>query len=240
MSVRPVRVAVVVPARDEETLVGACLTALAAAGARLLSTHPDITLDLVVVLDRCTDRTEEIVRAAGIEPLVVDHGSVGAARADGAAVAVRRSRAAGVHDASLWLASTDADSVVPPHWLLTQVELAGGSDAVFGTVEPGGDADPAVLAEWHRRHDLREEHPYVHGANLGVRASTYLAAGGYPHLPAHEDVALAAALRAHTDRWVATDRMRVRSSARPLGRCEGGFAAYLSDLSELPDLAAEA
>jgi RNA polymerase sigma-70 factor (ECF subfamily) len=40
----------------------------------------------------------------------------------------------------------------------------------------------------------------VHGANLGIRASAYLAAGGFPPLPTAEDHALlAAAIRA--DPW---------------------------------------
>ena len=37
------------------------------------------------------------------------------------------------------------------------------------------------------------QHPHVHGANLGFRASAYLRAGGFPALPTAEDHALVAA-----------------------------------------------
>ena len=37
------------------------------------------------------------------------------------------------------------------------------------------------------RHPLGEDHPHVHGANLGVRASAYVLAGGFPRLRSHED-----------------------------------------------------
>lgn len=223
------RVGVVVPARDEEERIAACLDAIARAGARLHPSRPDIVVDVVVVLDRCVDGTEAVVRSVGLVPLTAE-GGVGTARAAGAQHAIARARAAGVDDRALWLASTDADSEVPEHWLQVHVELAeSGLDAVFGTVEPSG-ASPAVLAEWHRRHCLAEGHPYVHGANLGVRAATYRAAGGYPPLARDEDVTLVASIKATSPRWVATDRCRVASSGRLEARCVGGFADYLGAL----------
>ena len=53
-------------------------------------------------------------------------------------------------------------------------------------------------------------HPHVHGANLGIRASAYLAAGGFPPLRTAEDHALlAAATRAGSwSRRPATSRSR--------------------------------
>lgn len=232
MSDEVARVAVVVPARDEQVLVGACLGALLASRGHLTRRHPQIGVDLLVVLDRCTDATAHVVARAGVPAVISDHGQVGAARALGAAAALARSRTTGVADAALWLASTDADTVVPADWLTVQVELAqSGLDAVVGTVEPDGTDDARALVEWRRRHALAEGHPYVHGANLGVRASTYLTAGGYPHLPLHEDALLVESVRATTDRWVATDRTRVRSSGRRDGRCAGGFATYIDEIT---------
>lgn len=232
MSDRVARVAVVVPARDEQLLVGSCLAALLTSRDHLRRSRPDVVVDLLVVLDRCTDATAPVVAAAGVPAVVSDHGQVGAARAAGARCVLARSRAAGVPDAALWLASTDADTVVPVDWLAVQVELAqSGLDAVVGTVEPGDVEDPRALLAWHCHHELGEGHPYVHGANLGVRASTYLAAGGYPSLPLHEDAVLVDAVRATTDRWVATDRTRVCSSGRRAGRCDGGFATYMDEIT---------
>ncbi len=172
------------------------------------------------------------MRDHGLVPVRSDHGNVGGARAHGVLRALARARRAGVVPAQLWLAGTDADSIVPPHWLSTQVEFAeAGTDAVIGSVEPRDVADRLVLRRWHDRHDLREGHGYVHGANLGMRASTYLATGGFPHTRRDEDVALVEAIRRRTDRWIATDRTRVSSSGRLTGRCEGGFADYLAGLA---------
>src|SRR6478609_7131631 len=95
----------------------------------------------------------------------------------------------------VWIGSTDADSAVPPDWLLTQLRYADeGVDLVLGTVRP----DPAelpdpVVRRWLNRHDLADGHPHVHAANLGVRADIYRAVGGFAGVDVHEDVFLAAA-----------------------------------------------
>ncbi|WP_252974518.1 glycosyltransferase [Janibacter melonis] len=232
MSDRVARVALVVPARDEQLLVGSCLAALLTSRDPLRRSRPAVLVDLPVVLDRRPDATAPLLAAAGGPAVASDPRQAGPARAAGARCVLARSRAAGVPDAALWLASTDADTVVPVDWLAVQVELAqSGLDAVVGTVEPGDVEDPRALLAWHCRHELGEGHPYVHGANLGVRASTYLAAGGYPPLPLHEDAVLVDAVRATTDRLVATDRTRVCSSGRRAGRCDGGFATYMDEIT---------
>jgi hypothetical protein len=84
-----------------------------------------------------------------------------------------------------------------PNGLVSAISLAdAGWDVVLGTVS---------VADWdgHPPHvpDAFEQqyafglgpHPHVHGANLGIRASAYLAAGGFPSLRTAEDHALLAA-----------------------------------------------
>lgn len=222
-------VAVVVPARDEELLLPDCLRALQLARQALRQRRPDVAVTLLVVLDRCLDRSASVVaQEQGVESLVVSAGCVGSARAAGAAHVL--------HDADqpdqLWLASTDADTLVPPSWLVEQVALAeAGRDLVLGTVEPH-DVEGHLLSRWRRRHRLRDGHPHVHGANLGVRASRYVEVSGFPAVALHEDVLLVQAVKATGAPWIATDATRVRTAGRLDGRVTGGFATYLRDLAD--------
>ncbi|WP_235530594.1 glycosyltransferase family 2 protein [Phycicoccus sp. Root563] len=225
-------VVVVVPARDEELVLPDCLRSLERAVGALHAVRPHVAVTVLVVLDRCTDGSAEVVaRHPWVRSLDSSAGRVGTARAGGAADALRDA----TDPREVWLASTDADSVVPPHWLTAQVELAeGGADLVLGTVEPEL-VDDGLLGRWRQRHRLGEGHPHVHGANLGVRASRYLEVGGFPAVALHEDVLLSEAVKATGAAWVATDATRVRTSGRLDGRARGGFGTYLRDLAAESD-----
>ena len=56
----PPRISLVIPAHNEAAFLPACLAAARAAEARLAG-----GLEIVVVLNRCTDATEAIARDAG-------------------------------------------------------------------------------------------------------------------------------------------------------------------------------
>jgi hypothetical protein len=130
----------------------------------------------------------------------------------------------------VWLANTDADTTVPRDWLTSQLDIAGsGVDAVIGTVTPSG-LDAAAHHRWHTEHQLRDGHPHVHGANLGLRADTYIEVGGFAPLSVDEDRDLVAKVRRITNRWVATHRTTVVTSARTASRIEGGFATYITGM----------
>ncbi len=233
-------VLVVVPARNEEARVGACLDSLATAVAALERAERSLPVTVVVVLDGCTDRTAEVVaRRPWAHARPVDLGVVGAVRRHGvqAGAALLMSPGDGVGSARplpdrVWLAHTDADSRVPSDWLTGQVALAErGFDLVLGSVEP----EQAELSQqqwhrWQRAHRLVEGHGAVHGANLGVRLACYEAVGGFAALAVHEDIDLTSRLRRSGVRWVSTDLTRVRTSGRARGRVAGGFADYLSAL----------
>jgi glycosyltransferase involved in cell wall biosynthesis len=229
-------IAVIVPARNEEARIGAALRAIRHAADLLEATRPSVTVRIITVLDSCHDGTAKVAaRTAGGDPrfilLPLLAGGVGASRAHGidSAMSWAPSTAHGT-----WLANTDADSVVPAHWLRRQMEFAdAGADAVLGTVEPDpNDLDPAVLQRWKTRHPFGENHPHVYGANLGVRASAYLRAGGFPHVRSREDRILIARLRTIGATLAATDTLRVRTSGRTKGRAPQGFAAYLRSLGQ--------
>lgn len=223
---------VVIPARDEEQLLPRCLVSVEQARDALRASRPDLLIDITVVLDGCRDRSALVVEAARLHSLTVDFGMVGATRDAGVRWALASSAGNRISPGDLWIASTDADTVVPAHWLTRQIDLAEAHDAVIGTVEPFGLTDAAVLARWRARHHLIEGHPHVHGANLGVRGSTYLEVGGFLPVALDEDVDLVRRIRSHTSRWVATDSVRVASSARRISRCRGGFADAIIALED--------
>jgi glycosyltransferase involved in cell wall biosynthesis len=221
-------VGVVVPARDEEELLPHCLDALnvAVAQARRQGVHTDV----LVVLDSCVDGSAAVAAARPwARSLEVAAGSVGRARAAGLAAVVARHWH--VPRRRLWLATTDADSRVPPDWLVRQVALADrGADVVLGTVavDDWSEHPPQVASRWRAGYSHRDGHGHVHGANVGLRADAYLEVGGFATLERDEDVALVAAL-AHRP-VVRTGAIPVLTSARRGGRASGGFADHLAGL----------
>jgi hypothetical protein len=227
------QVLVVVPARDEEALVGGCLDSLEAAVGHLQGSRHACRVRVVVALDTCTDATAAVVaQRPWVHAVRVDLGVVGAVRAAGVAAGLRLLAEAGSVPPGerVWLAHTDADTRVPLGWLTSQVALAArGVDLVVGSAEPDPlDLEPTVLAVWHARHVLGEGHGFVHGASIGVRLSSYAEVGGFRPLAVHEDVDLVRRVRATGAVWRSTDRTRVRTSGRRQGRLSGGFADALA------------
>jgi len=120
---------IVVPAHNEETLLATCLAALREAGRAVTQ----VPVYLVAVADTCTDQTAATARACGARVISIHARRVGAARAAGMRELLRLT--AGLDPAEVWLATTDADSVVPPGWLRRQLDYADqGWDLVLGTV----------------------------------------------------------------------------------------------------------
>ncbi|MET9615795.1 glycosyltransferase [Kitasatospora indigofera] len=231
--------AVVVPARDEEELLGDCLDALHRATA-----HPRVrglAVRVVVVADACVDGTAAVARRHGADLLELSAGIVGAARAAGSDHALGLALAArpGLTAHQVWLAHTDADSVVPPAWLGQQLaHAAAGWHAVVGTVRvtdwtghPDGTA--AAFRQRYRAGGLRAGHPHVHGANLSVRADAYRAAGGFEPLTVGEDRSLVTALEVAGHRVKRTTRNPVTTSARSDPRVRQGFGDFLQGLDGL-------
>lgn len=189
---------------------------------------------VVVVLDECTDGTQQVIAAGRYSGVDFEVRSV-AMRRSGAV------RAYGFRGAprgpGSWCATTEGDSAVPRGWLADQLDSARNHDLFVGTVE---------VVDWTpRRASLRRAyadrytpaagHRHIHGTSLGVSAETYWFAHGFADLDAHEDEALddaCLALGARID-WSAAPP--VVTSARHSNRTPTGFSAYLTDLeSELP------
>ena len=219
---------VVIPAHNEQDLLPACLAAVRHA-ARQVS----VPVHLVVVADACTDKTAELARAQGATVIESGAHSVGAARRAGVRQVLRS--AGRLDPAAVWVATTDADSLVPRRWLSRQLRYARqGWKTVAGTV---------TVADWagHPPHVQRlytqgyrawqGHHPHVHGANLGFTADAYLAVGGFRPLPTAEDHGLVDDLRAAGVPLLCTSRLPLVTSARRHARAPAGFAWLLGTLA---------
>ncbi len=224
------------PAHNEEGLLPACLMAL-----RRAVHAAGIPVRVLVVADTCTDQTAAVARACGADVIGIRGRNVGAARAAGMAELLRLT--AGPDRAAIWLATTDADTIVPSGWLCRQLSYAGrGWDVVLGTVEVADwDEHPAhVPAAFDARYEFGAgPHPHVHGANLGIRASAYLAAGGFRPLRTAEDHALLATATEAGCAVVHAGDISVRTSGRRQARAPRGFSYLLRTLAPLPNAAAE-
>jgi glycosyltransferase involved in cell wall biosynthesis len=232
-------VGVVIPAHNEEDLLPACLAAVRQA-AWMLEAMP---VCLVVAADACRDLTARRARDGGAEVVEIRARSVGIARDAGMAEVLAAYRH--LDPASVWLATTDADTLVPPDWLVRQVRHADhGWDTVVGTVTVTDwtGHPPEVPPRYAERYGASASasanadhghgsHPHVHGANLGFTAKAYLAAGGFGSRRTAEDHALVRALDAAGSRILRTTQVNVVTSARRHARAPSGFSHLLSSLA---------
>ena len=230
-------IGIVVPAHNEEAHIAASVAAL-----RMAARHPALRgepVEVLFVLDSCSDATGPIALSLGVRTLAVSARNVGHARAAGAQVLL--------DEGARWLAFTDADTRVSPDWLVRQLELH--ADAVCGSIGVDdwslhGDLAESLRAHFACTYTDADNHRHIHGANLGVSAAAYVRAGGFPALACSEDVALVEALQASGARIAWSAAPRVSTSARVDARARGGFGDTLLaviaagfGVSALPQLA---
>ena len=232
---------VVVPARDEQDTIGACLGALAA------QTVAKNMFETIVVADACRDRTEEVARktaeALGLT-LTVLHGpgaGSGHARRLGMDTAAERLESLGRSHGLI--ATTDADTVPSPEWLARQLAyLRAGAVVVAGLIELDPDTAaqlPAAVLERRLRDaehrmavvasvDPDAEHHHFAGASLGVTVEVYRRVGGLDATPALEDEAFADQLKAHRIPVLRPADVCVQTAARTTGRARRGLSVDLA------------
>lgn len=176
-------ISVVIPAHNEEALIGATLEALTAALGALA---PEGGFELVVVDDGSTDRTAEVARAAGARVVPANVRQIAAARNAGAAAA-----------AGDLLFFVDADTIVP------EVTLRDALAAVRDGASAGGA--PATLAAGDARWAKAAWAPFQWGmillrmpggAFMFTTRAAFDAAGGFDERYfASEEIHLARALK---------------------------------------------
>ncbi len=248
------RAVVAVPVRDEAEALPRLVAALGAQRDAAGSPFARGEAEALLVLNNCTDASGEVLAAlvAGrpwlrVTSVVLGPGEahVGRARQIVMDAACARLLAAGRPDGLVL--STDADSEPAPDWITrTAAEVAAGADAVGGRALLRADEraalDPGVrrlylldlayrraleeLRDLYApdRHDPFPRHHHHFGASLAVTAWAYAWVGGLPAVPSSEDVALADALVEAGARLRHSPDVRVRTSARSVGRAPGGLA----------------
>lgn len=236
---RTLAVGVVVPVHNEHELLGSALAALTNAFDHL--SPWDLSLRVAVVLDLCSDASEEIacqwqrtiaqrVGSPEVAVLTCSWKNVGRARALGcAALLAQWSR---VDPTRIWIATTDADSQVSKDWLVAQVvQHEADVDHWAGRVSVAdwSGRRGETMSRWQYEY-AREIQP-IHGANLGFNAAAYLAAGGFAPLATGEDRALHRALIARGTVTYFDSAARVVTSARRRARAPLGFAHALDVIS---------
>ncbi|MFY9984552.1 MAG: glycosyltransferase [Chthoniobacterales bacterium] len=251
------RVCVVVPARNEESKLPHLIAALAGQfGLDGRPLDPEI-FEVIVLLNNCIDHSAAILRdlSPGMLKLHVaeitlkaPEAHVGRARQILFDTAYDRFRAIGRSDGLIL--TTDADTRPDPDWIgQTCTEFAKNVSGVGGRIllelEERAALPPSVqrlflldagyrraLEEMRSLYAPEPEDPFPrhhqhYGASLAVTAAAYAKAGGMPLTRSSEDAALYRAVVASGGRFRHSDRVRVRTSARVLGRAEGGLADAL-------------
>lgn len=139
------RFSVIIPARNEERYIGACLQSIHAAGKQ----YPG-DVELVVILNRCGDRTEEIAR---------EHGAVIVHDASKNLSKIRNTGAR--HARGEILATIDADSTMSPnmlteiHRLLSSGKYVGGGVLILAErVSLGIVVSALVIYPFLLRHGI--------------------------------------------------------------------------------------
>lgn len=218
------QITVVIPAHDERDRLPRCLASIAVAAEQV-----DVPVRVLVVLDACTDRSEDVITGS-VGFLAVSFRNVGTARAAGFA-------ATSTADPAAWLATTDADCVVPTRWLADQIAHHERSmQAAVGTVSVDWqEHSQATRRIYDRLYRVgAATHGHVHGANLGVRADAYWRVGGFRPLRLGEDVDLVDRLIAAKTPIAWDVDNAVLTSDRRESRAPGGFGDYVSALSDDP------
>ncbi|WGW12281.1 glycosyltransferase [Saxibacter everestensis] len=218
---------VVVPVHNESSLLARCLDGLSAAVANVA-----VPVSVVVVLDSCTDDSPGIAERFDVTRVVVDALNVGTARAAG----FEHARAPdggnpGINDAT-WLATTDADSRVPPDWLRRQLSYAdSGYDAVAGTVRVDDWSGYSSNVRDGYEQSYVEHARHIHGANIGFSSTLYSRVGGFRPLVHDEDVDLVHRFLSADASVAWADDLPVLTSGRVRGRAPAGFADHLQRLA---------
>lgn len=238
------KAAIVIPARNEEGRIGACLTALAG--------QSTVQVSVILMVNNTTDRTSGVARDTaarfGLDLTVLErelapHKGVGSARKSGCDHALRN-----MPDLQ-FLLTTDADCIVAPDWIARNLAHLQTVDAVCGKVDLiAGEADildgmdphlaelegiyRALVQDIYARHapgcvDIADTHGEAAGASLAFTRTAYLDVGGFAQVRCGEDRRIVRELRTAGCKVCHADDVKVQASCRLTGRAAGGMSDAL-------------
>lgn len=185
------RISVIIPARNEETHIGACLDSLAN------QSYPKELFEVLVVDDHSTDNTAAIIdarKAGNIKRIALqDHingETLNSYKKKAIETAIRLSTGE-------LIVTTDADCVVPPHWLQTiaafyaQYQPAFIAAPVRFLPSPGGEGPGVRFIEIFQSLDFmtlqgitgasvyKKTHSMCNGANMAYTRKAFEEVGGF-------------------------------------------------------------
>ena len=174
-------ITIIIPARDEELCLPKCLEAINKSAA-----HANISVEIIVVANRCTDRTEEIALRHGCRVIRDDSKNLSIIRNAGVSAASNQ-----------WIVTVDADSYMSVNLLSKVVRILsserniGGGTLMFPERLSLGIALTFLclipIAIWHR----------ITGGLFYFRKDDFQAIGGFnAELYSAEDIDFARRLKA--------------------------------------------
>ena len=254
---------IIIPARNEEEALPATLEALRRQ-VELDGTAMQVDrFEVLLLLNNCTDRSLETVRHYGQQhpyfnlhvleaTLAEQEAHVGTARRLLMDLACERLETnSGRPDLNrVAILSTDADTLVAPDWIASNLaEIQQGADVVGGVIhlfpEELDALNPGTRNAYERDRRLQclvaqleaildpdpadpwPRHLEHFGASLACTASVYRRSGGMPPVKPLEDVAFINALRRVGARIRHSPRVHIQTSARLDGRAEVGLSGQL-------------
>ena len=178
-------ISVVVPAYNEEQNIAICLESLCR------QTLPRVQYEIIVVDGESKDRTREIAARYADMVFIQTSKKVGGARNDGVKAAKGEI-----------IATTDADCILPPHWIKRIAEDFKDPSIVqvYGPVYPieegiGNQFSLLLANTFSRVGYYSRTFYYTLGCNTAFRKDAFLKAGMYRCIDAGDDLEIAMRLK---------------------------------------------
>ena len=178
------RVSIIIPARNEEKNISACIRSL------LEQTYPMSLVDIIVVNDHSVDKTAAMVNSFSANNLrlinLADHLDPGPINSY-----KKKSLELGIsYSSSDWILCTDADCILPSRWIESVIRFSAASNSVFiaaPVLIPGRGSllsifqslDFACLQGITGAVVFKKIHCMCNGANLAYDRKIFKEIGGF-------------------------------------------------------------
>jgi len=187
--IQPVnRFSVIIPARNEEAIIGSCLSSI------LQQNYPSELFELIVVNDHSTDNTEPIIRSlqkeyANLQLInLADHlnGELNSYKKKAIEIAI-------AHSQCEWIVTTDADCFAQPDWLRSIDALIQERQPVFVAAPVMFTNDGRFLSVFQVLDFISLQgitaasvsagyHTMCNGANIAYRKDAFYKVDGFKHI----------------------------------------------------------